>query len=59
MSNLAKTCRDVEDVIREHKVSGADSIIRSIVRAADDPYLTEDELIKIVQDAYDDYLPFK
>lgn len=54
MSNLAKTCRDVKDVIREHRVYGAESVIRSIVNVNEDPYLTREEMIKIVNDAFDD-----
>lgn len=55
MSNLARTCRDVEDVVKEHRVAGAEAIIESIVYANASPYLNEEEMVRLVHDAFERY----
>ena len=52
MASLNATCNAVEEVVEQHHVYGAESIIRAIVWAGDGPYLDEAELISIVHDAY-------
>ena len=53
-SNLAKTCFDIVDVIHEHHVYGAESIINSVVYAAkDEQYLDMPAIIKLVIHAFE------
>lgn len=50
---IAGTDRAVRELIKEHHVYGAETVINALVRATtDELYLGEDVLIRMIHDAY-------
>lgn len=51
---IAGTDKAVRDLIKEHHVYGAETVVNALVRATiDEPYMGEDMLIRLVHKAYE------